>query len=162
MISNSDQYTASNKAFFESQLAAFNELTNIAMQGTEQVVALNMAAAKASADESTAAVKDLLATKDPQAFLALATAYARSNAEKAAGFNHHLTNIVSSTEKEFTAVAKERADEIRSKVSDFVNTIAKNAPPGSENVIAMLKSSVENANEITMKIRRSPESAANR
>jgi len=146
MISNSDQYTASNKAFFESQLATFHDLTSIAMEGTEKVVALNMATVKASTDESTAAVRDLLAAKDPQAFLALASAYAKPNAEKVTAYSHHLTNIVSATKAEFTKVAEEQAAEVQSKVSDFVNNIAKNAPAGSENVIAMLKTSVANAN----------------
>src|ERR1019366_7451962 len=146
MISNSDQYTASNKAFFESQLAAFHDLMSIAVEGTEKVVALNMATVKASADESTAAVKDLLAAKDPQAFLALAAAYAKPNADKVSAYGSHLTKIASATKAEFTKVTEEQTAEVRSKISDFVNTIAKNAPAGSENVIAMLKSSVANAN----------------
>src|ERR1035441_1013916 len=116
------------------------------MQGTEKVVALNIAAAKASAEESTAAVKDLLAAKDPQAFMALATKYARPDIEKVAAYNQHLTTIISGAKTEFSNVAEEQAAGVRAKVSDFVNTIAKNAPAGSESVIAILKSSVENTN----------------
>src|ERR1017187_4746336 len=126
MISNSEQYTAANKAFFESQIATFHELTNIAMQGAEKVVALNIAAAKASAEESTAAVKDLLAAKDPQAFMSLATKYATPNVEKVTAYNQHLTTIADDTKNEFTKVAEVQAAEVRTKVGDFVNTIAKN------------------------------------
>src|ERR1039458_10844626 len=98
MISNSEQYTAANKAFFESQLATFHELANIALHGAEKVAALNVATVKASTEESTAAVKDLLAAKDPQAFIALATKYAKPNVEKAAAYNQHLTSIVAGTQ----------------------------------------------------------------
>jgi phasin family protein len=146
MISSSDQFTASNKAFFQSQLATFHELTRITMQGTEKVVALNMAAIKASTDESADAVKRLLAAKDPQAFLALASSYAKPNTEKVTAYNHHLTDIVSATKDELTKVAEAQAAEVRSKVNDFVNTIAKSAPAGAESAIALLKSSVANAN----------------
>jgi phasin family protein len=146
MTPYSEQYTAANKAFFESQLAAFHDLTSIAMDGTEKVVTLNMAAVKASAEESSAAVKDLLAAKNPQAFLALATAYAKPNPEKVAAYNQHLTSIVSGSKAEFLRVAEEQAAEIRDKVSEFINTIEKNAPAGSENLIAMLKSSASKTN----------------
>ena len=147
MISNSDQYTAANKAFFESQLAAFQELSSIAMGGTEMIVALNLTAAKESAEESSAAVKALLSAKDPQAFLALATKYAKPNVEKAAAYNQHLTSIVAETKSEFSRLADQQTAEVRAKVSNFVDTVAKNAPAGSEGVIAMLKSSVDKTNE---------------
>jgi len=147
MISNSDQYTAVNKAFFESQLAAFQELTSIAMGGTEKIVALNLAAAKESAEETSSAVKELLSAKDPQAFLALATKYAKPNVEKVAAYNQHLTSIVTETKAGFSKLADQQTAEVRAKVGNFVDTVAKNAPAGSEGVIAMLKSSVEKTNE---------------
>lgn len=152
MFSNTEQYTSASKAFFESQLAVFSALTSIAVEGTEKLVALNMATVKASAADSAAAAKDLLAAKDPQTFFALATAYAKPNAEKAAAYSHHLTDIVSATKAEFTKVADAQAAEVQGKVSDLVNTIAKNAPAGSENAIAMLKSSVANTQAAYEKI----------
>lgn len=146
MISNSHQYTPANKAFFESQLATFHELTNIVMQGTEKIVALNLAAAKASTEESTAAVKELLVAKDPQAFMALAAKYAKPNIEKVNAYNQHLSSISADTKAEFTKVAEEQTTDVSTKISEFVNTIAKNAPAGSESVIAILKSSLEATN----------------
>lgn len=145
MFSNTDQFTSAGKAFFESQLAAFNSLTTITVQGTEKIVGLNVAAAKASVEESMAAVKDLLAAKDPQAFFSLATAYAKPSAEKVAEYSRHLTDIVSATKEEFTKLADEQVAEVQGKFGALVENIAKNAPAGSENVIAMLKSSVANA-----------------
>lgn len=145
MFSNTDQFTSAGKAFFESQLAAFNALTTVAVQGTEKIVGLNMAVAKASIEDSMAAAKDLFAAKDPQAFFSLATAYAKPSAEKVADYNRHLTDIVSSTKAEFAKVTDAQVAEVQGKVSDLVDSITKNAPAGSENVIAMLKSSVASA-----------------
>lgn len=145
MFSNTDQYTSASKAFFESQIAAFGALTTIVTQGAEKVVALNMAAAKASTEDSMAAARELLAVKDPQTFFSLASALAKPNAEKIAAYNSHLTDILSSTKAEFAKVADEQVTEVHNKVSAFVDSIAKNAPAGSENVIALMKSSVANA-----------------
>jgi len=146
MTASLNQFTAANQAFFEAQFAAFQELTSIATEGQEKLVALNLAAVKASAEETTAAVKELLAAKDPQALLALATACARQSAKHVSDYNQHLTGIVSDSKAEYAKVAEEQAAEIRNKLNVFVDTMGKNAPAGSENLIAILKSTVENAN----------------
>lgn len=76
-----DHYVSASKALVESQLAAVNALTAIAVQGTEKVVIFFMAIAKASAKYTMAAAKKLLAEKHPQAFVSLATACAKPNTE---------------------------------------------------------------------------------
>lgn len=145
MFSNTDQFTSAGKTFIESQIAAFGALTTIATQGTEKIVALNMAAAKASADDSVAAARELLAAKEPQAFFSLMSALSKPNTEKFTAYNTHLTEILSSTKAEFTKIAEEQIREAQNKISAFVDNIAKNAPAGSENVIALMRSSVANA-----------------
>ncbi|MFC6520679.1 hypothetical protein ACFQAT_13840 [Undibacterium arcticum] len=52
---------------------------------------------------------------------------------------------MSATKAEFSKVADAQVAEVQSKISALVDDIAKNAPAGSENVMAMLKSSVANA-----------------
>jgi phasin family protein len=147
MFSNTDQYTSSGKAFFESQVAAFSALTAITLQGAEKIFALNMAVAKASAGDTAAAANDWLAAKDPQAFFSLATAYAKpTDAEKVTAYGNHLTDILSSTKAELTKVADAQVAEAQGMVSAFVDGITKNAPAGFENMSAMLKSSVSSAN----------------
>jgi phasin family protein len=106
-----------------------------------------MAAVKASAADSAAAANDLLTAKDPQAFFSLATACAKPNPEKVAAYGRQLTDIVSATKEEFSKVADAQVAEVQSKVSALVDSITKNAPAGSENVIAMFKSSVANAHD---------------
>lgn len=144
MFSNAQQYSAANKAFLESQLDAVSSLTSIALQGTEKVMALTMAVAKASPLDSSIAAKELLAAKDPQAFFAQATAQVRLNTEKVASYNRTLTEIVSTTKAELAKVADAQLAELQNKVSSFVDGVTKNAPTGSENFVAMLKSSVAN------------------
>lgn len=46
MFQNPEQFANATKTLFEFQLETFNTLTNRAMQGVEQAVALNIATAK--------------------------------------------------------------------------------------------------------------------
>lgn len=145
MFSNAQQYAATNKAFLESQLAALSGLASIALQGTEKMVALNLALAKSAPQESSAAAKEMLAAKDPQAFVAQATTQAKLNAEKVTTYNRNLTEIVSTTKAALAKLADAQLAEVQSRVSTFLDGVAQSAPTGSENLMAMLKSSVANS-----------------
>lgn len=147
MFSNTDQYTSASKAVFESQMNAINALTRIVVDGTDKIVTLNMATFKALTDDAIVAAKNLLAAKDSQAFLSLATEYATPNIEKVSAYSRDLTDIVSTTKADFSKVGESQVAEVQSKVSGVVDSIEKNAPAGSEKAIAMLKSSVAKGND---------------
>jgi phasin family protein len=161
MFSNTDQYTSASKAFFESQIDAISALTNIVVDGTEKIATLNMAAVKASTDGSIVAAKDLLAAKNSQAFLSLPTEYARPNTEKISAYIRDLTDIVSTTQADFSKVAESQVAKVQNNVSDVVDAIAKNAPAGSEDAIAMLKSSVAKGNDGYEKMNSAAKQAVN-
>ncbi|MGN6701650.1 MAG: TIGR01841 family phasin [Burkholderiaceae bacterium] len=146
MFPMSEQLSAATKSQLESQLAMFNTLAATAFQGAEKVIALNVNAAKASIDESAAAARQLLAARDPQEFFTLSAAQVQPNAEKALAYGRHLAGIASSTQAEFVKVAEEQIAENSRKVTSLVDEIAKNAPAGSENAIAVFKSVLGNAN----------------
>ena len=146
MFSIPEQFSSATKAHFEAQLAMFNALTSKALEGVAKAIELNVSAAKASVAESTIAAKQLLSAKDPQEFFTLSAAQAQPNAEKALSYGRHVAAIASSTQAEFTKAAEAHIAEARSKVTALVNEVAKNAPAGSENAVAMLKSAIGNAN----------------
>ncbi len=160
MFSNAEQYTSASKAFFESQLNAFNAMASIAVRGTEKIVALNIATVKESTEDSAVAVKDWLAAKDQQAFLSLVTEIAKPNPEKVAAYGRHLADIVASTQAELTKVADAQAAQVQGKLSELVDAVAKNAPAGSESAIALLKSSVAKGNEGYEKVSSAAQHAA--
>jgi hypothetical protein len=56
-----ENVTLANKTFLETQLSTFTDLTNIAIEGTEKMIELNVAAAKESIDSSAVAAKKLIA-----------------------------------------------------------------------------------------------------
>ena len=81
MFSIPEQFSNATKANFESQFAIFSALTNKAFEGVEKFVDLNITAAKASLEDTSATAKQLLSAKDPQEFFSLSAAQAQPTAE---------------------------------------------------------------------------------
>ena len=146
MFSLPEEFSAATKSHFEAQLAMITALTNKAFESVEKIVDLNMNAVKASLEESTATAQRLMAVKDPQALMALSTAQAQPTAEKALAYSRHLAGIASSTQAEFTKAAEAQIAETNRKVLALVEEVSKNAPAGSEQMVAMMKSAIGNAN----------------
>lgn len=146
MFTIPEQFSNVAKANFESQLSMFTTLTSKAFESMEKVVDLNMNVAKASLEDSSIAAKQLLAAKDPQEFFSLTAAQAQPTAAKAIAYGRHLAGIATNAQAELTRAAEEQIAETGRKVSALVDDVSKNAPAGSENVIAMVKSAIGNAN----------------
>lgn len=145
MLPNAEPFTSATKALLESQIAAFNTLGDKTIKGMEKAIALNLAAAKEYAEESNIAAQRLFSSKDPQAFFSLASAQAKSAAEKMSSYNRDLADIAAEIRDEFTKAAETQLTETKSKIAALVNDITKNAPAGSEPMVAMLKSAIDNA-----------------
>ncbi|MYM30515.1 phasin family protein [Duganella sacchari] len=146
MFSIPEQFSNATKANFEAQFAIFSTLTNKAFEGVEKFVDLNLTAAKASLEESSATTKQLLSAKDPQEFFSLAAAQAQPSAEKTIAYGRHLATIATSTGAEFSKAAETQIAETNRKVISLVEEVSKNAPAGSENAVALFKSAIGNAN----------------
>jgi len=146
MFAIPEQFSNATKANFEAQIAALTELTNKTFESVEKIVDLNINAVKSSLEESTATAKQLLAAKDPQEFFSLSAAQAQPNAEKVIAYGRHLASIASSAQAEFTKAAESQIAENSRKVVALVDEVTKNAPAGSESIIAFFKSAIGNAN----------------
>jgi phasin family protein len=146
MFPNQDQISSAAKANFETQLGAVTEMVNKAFASIAQLVELNVNAAKTTLEKSSATAQQLLAAKDPQEFFAVSAAQTQPNAESAIAYSRNLASIASSAQAEFARAAEAQIAETTRKVTALIDDIAKNAPPGSENAIAMLKTTIANAN----------------
>ncbi|MDB5934604.1 MAG: hypothetical protein JWQ01_1948 [Massilia sp.] len=146
MFAIPEQFSNATKANFESQFAIFSSLTAKAFESMEKLVELNITAAKASLQESSVTTRQLLAAKDPQEFFSLTAAQAQPTAEKAISYSKQVAAIVAGTQAEFTSAAETQIAETNRKVISLVDEVSKNAPAGSENVVAAFKASLGNAN----------------
>ncbi|GAC1411143.1 MAG: phasin family protein [Burkholderiaceae bacterium] len=141
-----EEFSEATKSHFEAQLAMITALTNKAFESVEKIVDLNMNVVKASLEESTVAAKQLMSAKDPQEFMALSSAQGQPGAEKALAYGRHLATIASATQAEFTRTAEAQIAETNRKVLALVDEVSKNAPAGSEQMVAMMRSALGNAN----------------
>lgn len=145
MFTIPEQFSAATKANFESQVAIFTTLTNKVFESVEKIVDLNMNVAKTSLEESAVTAKQLLSAKDPQEFFTLSTSQAQPNTEKALAYSRHLASIATNAQTEFTKAAEAQIAETNRKIIALVDEVSKNAPAGSENAVAFLKSAIGNA-----------------
>ena len=140
-----DTVSNATRANVEAQLAVFTALSTKMVESLEQIVDLNINAGKAMLEDQGITARQLLAAKDPQELLSLSAAQAQPAAAKAIAYGRHLANIASTAQAEFARTAEEQIAEAGRKVSALVDDVSQNAPPGSENVLALFKSMLGNA-----------------
>lgn len=154
-----EQFSAATKAQVEAQLAFFTSLTGKAFESIEKIVELNMSAAKASLEESTSNVRNLLAAKDPQEFFSLVGTQTQPNPEKALAYSRHVSVILSGMNSEISAAAEAQVAEHSRKVNALVEEVSKNAPAGSEPVISLVKSAIASSSVNYEKLAKSTKQA---
>ena len=133
-----EQIVASHKANVETLFG----LTAKAFEGVEKLVELNLNAAKAALDESANNTQAVLSVKDAQDLLAMQANLFQPLAEKTAAYSRHLYDIASGTGGEFTKAFESQAASAQKQFASLVDSAAKNAPAGSEQAVAMMKSAV--------------------
>ncbi len=139
---NAEQIIAAHKANVETLFG----LTSKAFEGIEKLVELNMQVAKTALAEAVESTQAAMSVKDAQELLALQTTLLQPSAEKAASYSRHLYDILNSTNAAVSKVAEAQIADVQAKFSSVLESAAKNAPAGSENAVAMVKTAVAAAN----------------
>lgn len=147
MFPNQEQISVSTRSYFESQLAMMVSLTNKTLESVEKLVDLTLSTARNSMEESGQVTKQLLAARGPQEILSLTTARAQPNVDKLLTFGRQVTDIASAAQSEFSKAAEAQLTEANRKIVKIVEDVSKSAPTVSENMVAVVKSSFENAGE---------------
>ena len=151
-----EQVIAANKANLETLVG----LTNKAFAGVEQLIELNLAAAKAAMADSQQQAHAVLSVKDAQQLLSLQASLFQPLAEKAVAYNRHLYEIASSTGADFTKAYEAKVLEAQRSFNDLVDNMAKNAPAGSEAAVAAFKTAVSAGNNALESVQKAVKQAA--
>ncbi|GAC1407920.1 MAG: phasin family protein [Burkholderiaceae bacterium] len=149
MFTVPEQFTSATnatKAAIDAQLATITALTEKAYANVEKVIQLNISVAKESVGETTVAAKALIGAKGPQEFISLTTASTKPNTEKAIAYVRQLAAITVAAQTEITRDAEVQLAETRRKVAALIDNVSKNAPRGTESVVALVKTAMGNAN----------------
>jgi phasin family protein len=142
MITTPEQFVQLNKSALES----FQAAALVSMEGFEKLAELNIQAARASIDESTLTLKTLLETRDAKALADLAAVGVQPATEKFAAYAKHVYEITSETNNEIARLFEKQFAEGNRQLYAAIDSLAKNAPAGSEGVVTFVKQAVSTAN----------------
>jgi phasin family protein len=145
MLPIQDQLSVVTKTNLETQFATFVALTNKTFDNVEKLFDLNISAVKASLEESSSITRQFMAARDPQEFFSVMKAQIGPNTEKAVSYGRQLATIASGTQADFAKAAEGQIAQATSKISKLVADAARRAPVGSENVVAIVKTAIDNA-----------------
>jgi phasin family protein len=151
-----EQMMAAHKANLETLFG----LTHKAFEGVEKLVELNMQVAKTTLAETAEHTQAALSVKDAQELMALQAAMLQPSAEKAAAYSRHVYDILAGTNAEVTKVAEATVADSQKKVLALVDNAVKNAPAGTENAVALVKSAVAAANNAFESVHKASKQAA--
>jgi phasin family protein len=140
-----DQMVTSQRASFET----LSDVWTKAFGCIEKLTELNLRACKSTLAENQAIAVAVLSTKDPQELFALHAKRAQAAMEEAQSYWRHVSNIVFNTQVELAASAEAQFRQRQHDTQAFVDTVATNAPAGSEAAVSALQSVVTAASEAT-------------
>ena len=137
-----EQLIAAQKANIETLFG----LTNKAFEGVEKLVELNLQVAKTALGEAGDTARAAFSVKDAQELLALQASLLQPSAEKAAAYSRHIYDITASTNAEVTKAVEAQVADAQKTFINLVDSASKNAPAGTENAVALVRSAVAAAN----------------
>lgn len=135
-------------------------LTGLAFEGMEKLIELNVQVARAAMSEAAQTAQAALSVKDAQELMALQTGLLQPAAEKAAAYSRTLYEIASSTGAEVSRVAEATSADAQAKFMAVVDNAVKNAPAGTENAVALVKSAVAAASNAFEGVQKASKQAA--
>lgn len=136
-----EQIAAANKA----NLDALVGFAQQAFKGMEQLVELNLAAARSTLDETAEKAKAALNVKEPQELLNLQVNLLQPAQEKAVAYGKQVADIAASTQAEITKLAEAQLAQAQAQFKSLVDAASKNAPAGSESAVAAVQTAMANA-----------------
>ena len=145
MFTSPEQFANATKTLFDLQMQTFNTLADKTVKGVEQVMALNMNAAKSSMAGSIAAGQEMATAGDPKAAIAALHARMQPGAAGAAEYREQLKAIIDEMHQEFRQAADTHVAEAKSTLSALIYDVTQNVKPGSENAVEIIKTAIDNA-----------------
>lgn len=126
----------------KQNIDAMMKLSQKAFEGIEKMVELQLNAARSSLQETSEKFKALMSVKDAQEMVNVNKDMATPNAEKALAYSKTIYDIASQTSGEVQRLIDAQIADANKKLMEALDEFTKNAPAGSESVVAMMKSSL--------------------
>jgi len=142
MYQTPEQLVAHNKANLEIAM----KFVGVALQGAEQILDLQLKAAKNAFADSIENAKAIAAVKDVQQLTALKDTLAQPTIEKATAYAKSVYDVTTATQAEIGKLVEVQVSEFNKQVVTALDKMVKTAPAGSEVGIAAFKSGIAAVN----------------
>ena len=134
----------------KSNLDTLQKLTDKVFDSVEKLSQLQLKALRSATSESIKTFQKALNVRDPQSFAEFQSALAQAPAQSGAllEINREVYDVLSKTQAEIAKLAESQLKKGTEDLHEIVESVAKNAPGGSEPVIAAWKTAVDAANTL--------------
>jgi phasin family protein len=126
----------------KSNIDTLTGLAGKAFEGIEKLVELNLSTTKTAMTEAEQTSQAALSVKDMQELFALQQSVLQPVGEKAAAYSRSVYEIAVASGAEVKRVAEAQSAAAQAKFMAIVDTAVKNAPAGSEQGVALIKSAM--------------------
>ena len=149
MANPTDKLTAWQKATFEATLA----YAQASLASAEQLLKLNLDAARNTLEQASKNTSQLLSTQDPQDLLQLRSKIAQINMQQTASYAQSVYEIVSQSQASLTKLTEEQFSRLNQDMSANADHLAKGAP-GADIAAASVKSTLAATNAMMESLNR--------
>ena len=138
MITNPSQFFELQRV----QVGAFNAIAHALLAAAEKLSSLNVSAARGVIDSATDAAQSLSGVRDPNELMALSSASAQPTVERLVSYTRELAGIANGVNAEIGKVLQQQVTDSNRRMAEMLDYVAKSAPAGSEQALALLRSAV--------------------
>lgn len=128
----------------ETQLAMQQALIQALLESAEKVARLNLAAARASFEESTSMARQALSVRDPQELMGLMRAQSGPTLGKAIAYGNHLIRIVSEMQSDMLRTTESGVADAARKSQSLFEETAKSGASGLDKALSPMKAMFAN------------------
>jgi phasin family protein len=141
MANPQEQLAAWQKAALESTLS----YAQASIASAEQMLKLNLEAARNSLEQAGKNTRELLSITDPQELVQLRTKIAQANMQQSASYAQNIYEIVSQTQALLTKLGEEQYSRLNKEATVGAEQLSKGTP-GAEVTAAAVKSTLAASN----------------
>jgi phasin family protein len=140
---NQDQVAAKLSQIQSKNLETVFSLSEAALENAQKLVELNYDASKAALSNAQENIQQVLSAKDPKQVTELLQADTLQDVgNQAIAHQRKVTKVLRESGKEFADVVEASIEQAQAGMQDWVNTLAANAPAGSDVFVSAFKTSM--------------------
>jgi len=143
---NQDQITAKLSQINSKGQEATFSLSEAALENAQKLAELNYAASKDVLVNAQDSIQQVLTAKDPKQVSEILSADAlQSVGSQAVAYQKKVSKVLRDSNKEIANVVEASIDQFQDGLEDWINTVAANAPAGSDVFVSSFKTIYESA-----------------